>query len=285
MLKGFIKIFSLIVFFTITAYSQNKYAVSVNYTPVLNTPDYNSVFGYNDGNSIKLDGRGLIGEMEFIALPNTVFEILESLTEGDHFIYKAITDDYPYKNSTLFIDSRFVKLFNKRPSYRSIENLSNENIIRNLNSLDGLMYMWGGNTPNGIPELLDYYPPKGEISDNIKNIWKLKGVDCSGLLYFATDGATPRNTSSLVSYGDSVYIYGMNAEQISEIVRPLDLIVWDGHVVIILDNQTTIESTPDKGVHKTNLLSRLKYIIKDRKPINEWNITSGKRFVIRRWFK
>ena len=285
MLKGFIKIFSLIVFFTMTAYSQSKYAISINYTPVLNTSVYNSVFGYNDGNSVKLDKRGLIGEMEFIAFPNTVFEILESLNADDHFMCKVITDDYPYKNSTLFVDSRFVKLLNTKPPNRSIENLSGDNIISNLNSLNGLMYMWGGNTPNGISELLDYYPPKSEISENIKNLWKLKGVDCSGLLYYATDGATPRNTSSLVSFGDSVYVHGMNAEQISEIVQPLDLIVWDGHVVIVLDNQTTIESTPDKGVHKSNLLSRLKYVMKDRKPVNDWNTSSGKRFVIRRWYK
>jgi hypothetical protein len=285
MLKGFIKIFSLIVFFTISAYSQGKYAVSIKYTPVLNTSDYNSVFGYNDGNSVKLDNRGLIGEIEFIALPNTVFEILESISANDHFMYKVITDDYPYKNSLLFVDSRFVKLLNSKPPYRTIENLSDENIISNLNSLNGLMYMWGGNTPNGISELLDYYPPKSEISENIKSLWKLKGVDCSGLLYYATVGATPRNTSSLITFGDSVNINGLNAEQISNIVQPLDLIAWDGHVVIVLDNQTTIESTPDRGVHKTNLLSRLKYILKDRNPVNDWNTTSGKRFVIRKWYK
>jgi uncharacterized protein YycO len=78
---------------------------------------------------------------------------------------------------------------------------------------------------------------------------------------------------------------GMDAKQISETVQPLDLIVMKGHVVIVLDNQTTIESTPDKGVHKTDLLSRIISIIKQHEPVNDWESSSGKRFVIRRWYK
>jgi len=66
-------------------------------------------------------------------------------------------------------------------------------------------------------------------------------------------------------------------------LQPLDLIVWSGHVIIVLDENTVIESTPDYGVHKSDLLSRLKSIAKERTPVNDWDSTNGKRFVVRRW--
>lgn len=283
--KKYFFAFILFILFSVAAQSQQNYAVSINYTPVLNTNDFASVFGGKTGNRVKLDGRGLIGEMEFVALPNTSFEILESIPVENHFIYKVSTNDYPYTNSPLYIDSRFVKMSEVRPEIRKIEKFSKEKITGNLSSLENNIYMWGGNTPNGIPELLEFYPSNGNISESTKELWILKGVDCSGLLYFATGGATPRNTSSLINFGNAVDIKGMNAKQISDIVQPLDLIVWNGHVVIVLDNETTIESTPSKGVHKTDLISRLKTIMNERKPVNDWQSTSGKRFVIRRWIE
>ena len=66
-------------------------------------------------------------------------------------------------------------------------------------------------------------------------------------------------------------------------LQPLDLIVWSGHVIIVYDENTAIESTGDAGVHKSDLLSRLKSVMKEKTPVNDWGSTSGKRFVIRRW--
>jgi len=51
-----------------------------------------------------------------------------------------------------------------------------------------------------------------------------------------------RNTSSLIFYGKPLEIKGLDAGQIIAKVEPLDLIVWDGHVIIILDKERTIES-------------------------------------------
>jgi hypothetical protein len=132
--------------------------------------------------------------------------------------------------------------------------------------------------------MFEDYPPKGNVSDNTKDLWILKGLDCSGLLYQATDGYTIRNTSSLTSIGSAVEIKDKSATEISELVIPLDLIVWNGHVVIVLDKETVIESTPAYGVHTTNLIVRLNKIMNERKPENDWNSSSGKRFVIRRWY-
>ena len=53
------------------------------------------------------------------------------------------------------------------------------------------MYTWHGNTKKGIPQMLEWYPPSEDISGVLKDKWMLKGMDCSGLLYEATDGYTP----------------------------------------------------------------------------------------------
>ena len=110
-----------------------------------------------------------------------------------------------------------------------------------------------------------------------------KGVDCSGLIYQATNGSTPRNTSSLIEFGDGLEIKGKSVAEISSMLMPLDLITWNGHVIIVLDENTVIESTPGLGVHKSDLQARLRSVLSERTPVNDWNSTKGKRFVIRRW--
>ena len=266
-----------------TIYSQ-KYCLAIDYTPVLNTSDFNNVFGGQNGNRIKLDKKGLIKEMEFIAFPNTLFEIIETIIKDNYNIYKITTEDYKYSSTPLYIDSRFVKLYDKKPDNRVINLPAKEKIIENLKSLIGYQYMWGGNYAQGIPHLLEYYPPKEKIDKETKSLWMLEGVDCSGLLYQSTNGFTPRNTSSLTSFGNGIEIKNKSTDEILNIIQPLDLIVWNGHVVIVLDENAIIESTPPSGVVSSNLIERLKDIMKERKPADEWNSNSGKKFVIRRWF-
>jgi len=261
-----------------------KFALSKAFTPVLNTSDFRSVFGGADGKSVKLDKRGLIGEMEFIAFPGTVFEILENISNIDYSIYKVKSDDYQY-NGNFYIDGRFVEIYEMRPLERKVQQLSKKEITDNLLALLNYPYMWGGNYAYGIYEMLDYYKPSDEIETDTKNLWILKGVDCSGLIYQASGGATPRNTSSLIDFGEFVPIAGKSAEEIAAMVEPLDLIVIKGHVVIALDNKNSIESSPGTGVHKTDLINRLNGIMKTIKPVNDWNDTKGERFVIRRWIK
>ena len=145
--------------------------------------------------------------------------------------------------------------------------------------------MWGGNYADGISDMLTYYKPKTEINEETKNLWTLKGVDCSGLLYQSTAGFTPRNTSSLLTYGEPVNIEDKPLEEIIPLLKPLDLIVIKGHVVIVLDENTAIESSPNKGVHTTELKIRLSKIMEDYKPVNEFGkrMWKNKEFVIRRW--
>ncbi len=272
-----------------------RYAVAVIPAPVLNTADFPGVFGGPDGKTLRLDPSGLIREVEFIALPGTPFRIEESFKQGGRIIYRVSTDDYPYPTKKgYFIDSRFVSLADVPPPQRPRHLPSRQQVIDNLLAARGSRYVWGGNLRAGIPQLLSYYPPAAghNLSPATAGLWQLRGVDCSGLLYEATGGFTPRNTSALVSYGKPVPIKGLDAGEIAKKVEPLDLIVWSGHVMIVFDRERIIESVPDSGgngggVRVRPLREALAGLLKARLPLDDYAKAAGtgaKGFVIRRWY-
>ena len=272
------------------------YAVAELPTPVFNTPDFYLVFGGTDGETLHLDDTGLIREVEFIALPKTVFEIDGFIKNGSHMIYKITTADYPYPTQNgYFIDSRFVKTIEYKPPNRLKRLPKKKAIINKLLSSKGVNYIWGGNYKEGIPQMLSFYASTHTLNADLKDQWVLKGVDCSGLLYEATNGFTPRNTSSLITFGEPVKIANLSANQIVQEVEPLDIIVWKGHVIIILDKERVIESRLDYdkgkegnqgGVRIRKLKKVLTETLKARIPVDNYKgeVKEGKKkFVIRRW--
>ena len=83
----------ILVFISLITYAQNKYAVSINYTPVLNTPDFESVFGGKSGKKVKLDDQGLIREMEFVKNAGTKSEatqVNDYLIKAEHDVVKRL---------------------------------------------------------------------------------------------------------------------------------------------------------------------------------------------------
>jgi len=260
------------------------YAIAKDYTPVLNSPDFEAVFGGADGKTIKLDNQGLIREMEYIAMPGTVFNLLGEFDHVTHKIYKVKISEYIY-GSDLYIDSRFVELKEERPAPRKCILPDKEEIYKYLDNAVGASYIWGGNCIKGIDKLIEYYKPAGEIPGKTKTIWTQKGVDCSGLMYEATGGWTERNTSKLINSGEPVEIEALTAEEIAAKVKDLDMLVWNGHVIYVYDKNTAIQSGLSKGgVVKTNLLETIQNIMKDKTPVNDYNAGTGERFVVRRWY-
>lgn len=260
------------------------YAVAKEPAPVLNSPDFASVFGGNDGMTIKTDNQGLIREMEFIALPGTVFDLLGEFDHGSFKIFKVECKEYDY-NTELFIDSRFVELKAKRPNERLITLPSKSEIYKFLDNVVGNRYCWGGNYNDGIQKLIELYKPAGDIPQSLQNEWTLKGCDCSGLMYEATNGFTPRNTSKLVNYGEPVEIEGLTAEEITAKLKPLDMLVWNGHVIYVYDDKFSIQSSLSMGgVVKKDLLETVADLVSYRAPVNDYNNSSGERFVVRRWY-
>ncbi|HEY5974864.1 MAG TPA: peptidoglycan endopeptidase, partial [Geobacteraceae bacterium] len=165
-----------------------------------------------------------------------------------------------------------------------------EDVIARLRGMAGLPYVWGGNIPAGLPNLLDLYPPAGVLDDAVREQWQLRGVDCSGLLYASTDGHTPRNTSALVAYGRPVHVTGRSAATIAGLLAPLDLLVWPGHVLIVLDHGQVIESRlmcnqPSRGVVIRPLTEALAGLLAKRRPADRLSPVGGSReFVVRRWY-
>ena len=268
-----------------TLFSQSRYAITESAAPVLNSPDFESVFGGLDGISVKTDDQGLVREIEYVAFKGTVFEILDETDKGDHKIYRVRTDDYNY-DAKLYIDSRFVKIVRDKPTVKPKKLPSKKEIYSFLDRAAGSKYIWGGNYIAGISKILEYYPPAGEINTETKMLWCLKGCDCSGLMYEATDGYTERNTSRLVYEGEPVLIEGLTAEEIADKLKSLDMIVWKGHVIYVYDEITAIQSALSKGgVVKTDLIETLKHLMETRTPVNDYDAGTGDRFVVRRWYE
>ena len=258
------------------------YALTLCPTPLFNTPDLASCFGGADGLSLPIDEQKLMRSVETVLFPQSRVEMLER--QGHSPIWSIRTEEYPYEGQ-LYLDERFVKQPVSLAKLRRVRPPSKAAILEKLNTLEGLRYIWGGNFPEGVNLLHQLYPskkPLEQLEPLVSDTWILKGFDCSGLLYYVTNGWTPRNTSSLIEFGNAVPIAGLTAEQIQSQLQPLDLIVWKGHVVLVLDHFTSIESKALIGVVKMNLLDRLNQVMQERKPVNAWKKEDEPCFVVRR---
>jgi hypothetical protein len=269
-----------------------QFGVARSAAPVLNTSAIAGVFGGADGRTLKTDHCGQVRALEFIALPGTSFRLLDLLQRKGSDVYRVETDDYPAPAGTaLYVDSRFIRVLAEQPIPRRRSLPRREAVIAAMRAAVGSPYVWGGNLRQGVKELLGLYYRGGFSAVNEKRL-TLAGLDCSGLLYEATDGWTPRNTSVLVSYGRGIPVAGRSASELAGLLEPLDLITWNGHVIIVLDGETAIESRLEcgrpgnGGVVLTPLRQRLAEIMHTRKPVDVWPAGSKQRdvFVVRRWY-
>jgi len=278
-------------FVTLLAAEAAEYGVARISTPVLNTPDFAAVFGGTNGMTLKTDRCGQVRELEYIALPGTVFKIKKIVSSKSIHIYQVETDDYTApENTRLYIDSRFLRLTQSAVPPRRALLPSRDAITSSLTAAVGSRYVWGGNVPDGVPELLAWFYK--DIREEQPGRFLLAGLDCSGLLYYATGGWTPRNSVQLLTYGQGVAIAGKSSGDIANLLQPLDLIVWNGHVIIVLDHQTAIESLLEcnkpgnGGVTVTPLPQRIAEIMRMRHPMNAWPYSKKQSdtFVVRRWY-
>ena len=254
--------------------------------PIFNTFDLNRVFGGKTG-KLLTDDRHQVAQLEMIAFLDTVFHVVGSI--GD-YILQVELKQYP-ATYPLFIDRRFGEILNVKLNSKLKIMPSQDIIIERLIGSLGTPYVWGGNKQSGCPDIIKYYPPqkKHTLSHIEKNKWIFRGLDCSGLLFEATEGITPRNTSSLLFYGKPVCIEGKDSKEIAKVLKPLDLVVYNGHVVIVLNDKEMIESRLSAGrVVKVQSEERLKELIEKNKKIPcddpSLAIRSQAHFLIRRFF-
>jgi cell wall-associated NlpC family hydrolase len=194
-------------------------------TPVLNTPRFSEIYS----GALPFDDQQLVRELEYIAFPKQTFKVVNEIKPN---ILHVTTSEYP-SSASLFVDKRFGGIYAEETPFFQHKMPSKEVLIERLLSKQGLPYVWGGNWSNGIPEWECFYPPPAQISKFERAHWSFMGLDCSGLLYEATEGLTPRNTKELMTYGSEISLTEAQA---------LDLILYPGHVIIILGPDEVIES-------------------------------------------
>ncbi len=229
-----------------------------------------------------LDDQGLLIDrhsrrpLEAIALTGAKFKILQD--QGNH-TFRVMTEDYP---GEVLVDKRFLTPVEEGTSERQKVMPSMDEILQFLKKEEEKKsaYIWGGNDGEGIEKMLEFYPPGAEIDQMTKIIWTLKGYDCSGLFYRATNGSLPRNTSQLLppkfSMGKCIPISGCNAEEIAAQVQPLDFLVYPGHVISVFDEERTIESRVRLrdggrgGVVFDQLVPRIEEMMQTRQPVDDW---------------
>lgn len=260
---------------TITHTGETKYVSAKTYTPVFNIPEIYKFLSDLDGD-VKTDKKGLLPEVSFIAPPGREFEIIDEIEQSGYTILKV----KPVNSEKIYYaDSRFLE--GAYGEYDNKGKLTKEEIIRNLKAMEGYPYEYGGAIANGVWKLESMYDIKG-----LNEKWKPKGLDCSGLIYQATNGAIPRSSSEIVKYGEGLDIEGKKLDDIIDMLEPLDIIGYPGHVLIVIDKNSVMESSPKKGVRILQAETRIKQLMKDRKPVNDVEgENKNKIFVVRRWYK
>lgn len=236
------------------------FATTISPAPLLNTPKL--IF------ELSKDSQNRFMELETVIFTYVLLELIEQKTEQ---IWEVKTKEYP-SSSELYIDQQFFQPI-PLPIERTIELPPREEILANMKKLEGVRYFWGGAYPYGIPNILKFYPHISERADLADFI--CQGVDCSGLLFFATNGWTPRNTTELTRFGTNIFDPSLPLEELK--LEPLDIIVWQGHVLIAVSPDTLIESRIDKGVCFSPLKTRFPEVQKiaaDQK----------KELFVRRWY-
>ncbi len=277
-------------------------ARSRGYTPVFYLDDFPRYFWGGTGGELIVDDWDQIDPTETVVFPKSLFTVEKIIRRADTTLLQVRTSEYPYDSDPHYIDARHVQIYESGSisKERNIELPSRAKILRNLKSQVGKPYVWWGNAPNGISSLASFYPPSHPLDAPMRSKWTLDGFDCSGILYWATHGYTPRNTSKLITFGTGVKIAGKTPVEIAGVLKPLDIIVWKGHNMIVIDTDHILESTANftgtgnystpNGVRIRPIVEALEEVMntKWRIAVDEYadNVPEGKKkFVIRRWFE
>jgi hypothetical protein len=277
---------------------KSQYAVSIMPTVLYNTEDIFQAYKMVDGELIAKDKSGLVREIEAQTFPGTSWKINRAINVNGVDVYEAQTNEYwdTPDDWYFYIDSRAVKLVTGKPSPRKLVLPSKATMLRRLDQIrkqteeELIPYIWGGNILEGIDENIALYGSACEFSKLNRNDQKqflLQGLDCTGLLYYITDGYTPRNSSWLRTFGDGLKIEDKNIDEVIAMTKPLDIVVHQGHIFIVLDKESTIESRLSKGggVVITPIKERFEEVFATKVPLNHAPQGSSESswFVIRRF--
>ncbi len=146
-----------------------------------------------------------------------------------------------------------------------------EERLSRLKKSVGKPYLWGGNFPFPTQNFVDRFHYQGKTKLERRAV-TLDGLDCSGLLFFSFNYRLPRNTAELQSFGVPI--------EMGEALRPMDLILTQGHVRMILNDREVIQSKQTRGVYLSRLKDELAFLSRKFRRVSE--VTGANQFSIRR---
>lgn len=259
--------------------------------------DINKIMWWEWTTWLMLDSANTIDQLSIVLPVWTPVTLIDKVEKWDFTYYEVRTRDFDvwyWNKDAYYLDSRFVEKKENKPDEVIHKLPDMSSIFKTLLAAVDSQYIWWGSYYQWIPEINELYPtPEDvELSTGEQQYKILQWTDCSWLLWQATNGYTPRTTRTLLTFWNSVPISWNSVSQIIKKVKPLDLIVWAGHVIIILSDEYAIESIWKEnfqwGVEIISLEERLEDIFTRRQPVDDWNksnLSEKKKFVIRRWYK
>jgi hypothetical protein len=228
----------------------------------LNVPDFHQVFNHRNF----LNPRGHPTAYEMVLLPGMTGVALEKKEAGPSRLIK-----FPFYLKPLYVDENHLGAL-QDPSQEGYQlQLTPDEMMGRLQGCLGKPYLWGGNFNRPSSIFIPWLDQRFRTIKEYRAI-TLDGLDCSGLLYYASGFKTPRNTAELQSYGTPLHP--------KEALQPLDLILIRGHVMIVYDSKYLIHATQDKGVLLTRLDRQLARLNSKKKQVDL--VTSCEEFSIRR---
>ncbi len=253
-----------------------KFAIAALPTPIFNDPSLDEFLGHKNG-SLSINQKGRLAYLEMIAFEGTFFSVHEAVTS---YVYRVTTEEYPAQYP-LYVDCRSLKSIPEIPTQKKTCP-PKEKILEILLLQKGRPYLWGGNLGKPLSIMQDWYPSPFPLSPYEQMVKTFNGIDCSGLIYLASGGYTPRNTSAMVGFGRAVQIE--RKPYSSWNLQPLDLILDLGHVAIVIDDTWSIQSKEKMGVFLIRTKDLIDSLLRRKTPKDHWDsIEMDEIFHIRRF--
>ena len=206
----------------------------VNQTTVgMNQPNFFEVFQSLDF----LNAKGHPFSYEMVLIKGMVGKLVSDFPQNGTLLLQ-----FPFYPKPLYVLKDHLKSSNNSSSFEL--KLDCLQMVKRALSCIGKPYLWGGNDDRVLEQpILDKLDRS--LNKREKRAVHLDGIDCSGLLFFSSGYITPRNTRELQGFG--VPIKDTNS------LKPMDLILTQGHVAIIISQDVVIQSRQNRGVYTARL--------------------------------
>jgi hypothetical protein len=204
-------------------------------------------------------------DLDTVLLPGSVIEVLGYKENGMAEVTCEMTEKvkhkgFVYKSSV----ENFCKKFGKGNVKRKRSPMSLEDIKKVFERClrENVPYCWGGNQFETIPLRGATF-----TSEKKGEQYECRGFDCSGLLYYISDGTLPHATGALKNFGERLFTveaakrWEVSKEDLEKVIAGLedtDFIAIKGHVIVSY-NKGLIEFrskdlgccfTPQKGANQ-----------------------------------